>query len=59
MASSRERELSPVEIENDPVVRATLVEDDDSEIFQEPAMKHKTTMKPYLEVPKPLDTNFV
>ena len=33
MASSRERELFPVETENDPVIRAALVEDDDPEIF--------------------------
>ena len=41
------------------MVRAALVEDDDLEIFQEPAMKQKTTMKPYVEVPEPLDINFV
>ena len=33
MASSRKRELSPVDTENDPVVRAALVKDDDPEIF--------------------------
>ena len=59
MASSRERKLSPRETENDVVVRAALVEDDDPKIFQEPAMKQKTILKPYVEVPKPLDMNFV
>ena len=48
-----------METENDPVVRAALVEDDDPKIFQEPTMKQKSTMKPYVEVPEPLDMNFV
>ena len=59
MASSRERELSPVETENDLVVRAALVENNDPEIFQKLTMKQKTIMKPYVEVPEPLDMNFV
>ena len=59
MASSRERELSPMETENDVVVRAALVENNNPKIFQDPVMKQKTTMKPYVEVPKPLDMNFV
>ena len=45
MASSRKRELSPVETENDPLARAALVEDDDPEIFQEPVMKRENHHK--------------
>ena len=45
--------------ENDPMVRAALVEDDDPEVFQEPAKKLKTSIKPYVEVPEPSDMNFV
>ena len=48
-----------MERENDRVVRAVLVEDDDSEVFQEPAKKLKTSTKPYVEVPEPSDMNFV
>ena len=48
-----------MERENDPVVQAVLVEDDDPKVFQEPAKKPKTSIKPYIEVPKPLDMNFV
>ena len=48
-----------MERENDPVVQAVLVEDDNPEVFQEPAKKPKTSTKPYVEVPKPLDMNFV
>ena len=59
MASSRESFLSPVETENDPMVRVALVEDDNPEVFQELAIKQKTIMKPYVEVPKPSDMNFV
>ena len=55
----RQRELSPIERETDPMVRKALVEDDDLEVFQEPAKKQKTTIKPYIEVPEPLDMNFV
>ena len=54
-----QRELSPMERENDPVVRAALVEDDDPEVFQKLAKKPKTSIKPYVEVPEPLDMNFV
>ena len=54
-----QRELSPIERENNPVVWAALVEDDDPEVFQEPTKKQKTTIKPYIEVPKPSDMNFV
>ena len=48
-----------MERENNPVVQAVLIEDDDAEVFQEPAKKPKTSTKPYVEVPKPLDMNFV
>ena len=48
-----------MERDNDPVVQAVLVEDDDPEVFQEPAKKPKTSTKPYIEVPEPLDMNFV
>ena len=48
-----------MERENDPVVQAVLVEDDDPEVFQEPARKPKTSTKPYVEVPEPSDMNFV
>ena len=48
-----------MERENDPVVQAVLVEDDDHEVFQEPAKKPKTSTKPYVEVPEPSDMNFV
>ena len=48
-----------MERENDPVVQAVLVEDDDPEVFQEPAKKPKTSTKPYVEVPEPLNMNFV
>ena len=48
-----------MERENDPVVQAVLVEDDDPEVFQEPAKKLKTSTKSYVEVPKPSDMNFV
>ena len=54
-----QKELSLIERENDPVVQAALVEDDDLEIFQEPAKKPKTSIKPYVEVPEPSDMNFV
>ena len=54
-----QRELSFIERENNPVVRVALVEDDDPEVFQEPAKKLKTFIKPYVEVPKPSDMNFV
>ena len=54
-----QRELSPIEGENDPVVWAALVKDDDPEVCQEPAKKPKTSIKPYVEVPEPLDMNFV
>ena len=46
-----------MERENDLVVQVVLVEDDDPEVFQEPAKKPKTSTKP--EVPEPLDMNFV
>ena len=45
--------------ENDPVVQAVLVEDDDPEVFQKPAKKLKTSTKPYVEVPEPSGMNFV
>ena len=45
--------------ENDPVVQAVLVEDDDLEVFQESTKKPKTSTKPYVEVPEPSDMNFV
>ena len=48
-----------MERENDPVVQAVLVEDDNLEVFQEPAKKPKTSIKPYVEVPEPSDMNFV
>ena len=48
-----------MERKNDPVVQVILVEDDDPEVFQEPAKKPKTSIKPYVEVPEPLDMNFV
>ena len=48
-----------MERENDPVVQAVLVEDDDLEVFQEPAKKPKTSTKPYVEVPESSDMNFV
>ena len=48
-----------MERENDPVVQAILVEDDDPEVFQEPAKKPKISTKPYFEVPEPSDMNFV
>ena len=48
-----------MERENDPMVQAVLVEDDDPEVFEEPAKKPKTSIKPYVEVPEPLDMNFV
>ena len=48
-----------MERENNPVVQAVLVEDDDPEVFQEPTKKPKTFTKPYVEVPKPSDMNFV
>ena len=48
-----------MEKENDPVVQAVLVEDDDPEVFQELAKKPKTSIKPYVEVRKPSDMNFV
>ena len=54
----RQRELSLIERENDPVVRGALVKDDDPEVFQEPTKKQKATIKPYVEVPKPLDIIF-
>ena len=57
--NNSQRELSPIERENDLVVRFVLVEDDDLEVFQELAKKHKTSIKPYVEVPKPSDMNFV
>ena len=44
-----------MERENDSVVQAVLVEDDDPEVFQEPAKKLKTSTKPYVEVPEPSD----
>ena len=48
-----------MEREDDPVVQVVLVKDDDPEVFQEPAKKPKTSTKPYVEVPEPLDMNFV
>ena len=48
-----------MERENDPVVQAVLVENDDPEVFQEPTKKPKTSTKPYVEVPEPSDMNFV
>ena len=54
-----QRELSPIERGNDPVVWAALVKDNDPKVFQEPAKKLKTSIKPYIEVPEPLDMNFV
>ena len=48
-----------MERENDLVVQVVLVEDDDPEVFQEPAKKPKTSTKPYVEVPEPSDMNFV
>ena len=48
-----------MEREIDLVVQAVLVEDDDPEVFHEPAKKPKTSTKPYVEVPEPLDMNFV
>ena len=54
-----QRELFPMERENHPVVWAALVEDDDPEVFQEPAKKPKTSIKPYVEVPEPSDMKFV
>ena len=48
-----------MERENDPMVQAVLVEDDDPEVFQEPAKKPKTSIKLYVEVPESLDMNFV
>ena len=44
-----------MERENNPVVQAVLVEDDDPKVFQEPAKKPKTSTKPYVEVPEPSD----
>ena len=54
-----QRELSPIERENDPMVPAALVEDDNPEVFQEPAKNQKISIKPYVEVPEPPDMNFV
>ena len=54
-----QRELSPMERENDLVVRATLVKDDDPEVFQELAKKPKISITSYVEVPEPSDMNFV
>ena len=54
-----QRELSPIERENDLVVWAALVEDDDPKVFQEPAKKPKTSITSYVEVPEPSDMNFV
>ena len=54
-----QRKLSHMERENDLVVRAALVEDDDPKVFQEPVKKLKTSIKPYVEVPQPSDMNFV
>ena len=48
-----------MERENDLVVQAVLVKDDDPEVFQKPAKKPKTSIKPYIEVPEPSDMNFV
>ena len=48
-----------MEREDDPMVQVVLVEDDDPEVFQEPAKKPKTSTKPYVEVPEPSDMNFV
>ena len=48
-----------MERENDRVVQVVLAEDDDPEIFQEPAKKPKTSIKSYVEVPEPSDMNFV
>ena len=48
-----------MERENDPVVQAILVENDDLEVLQDPAKKPKTSIKPYVEVPEPSDMNFV
>ena len=48
-----------MERENDPMVQAVLVEDDDPEVFQELSKKPKTSTKPYVEVPEPSDMNFV
>ena len=48
-----------MERENDLVVQAVLVKDDDPEVFQEPAKKLKTSTKPYVEVLVPSDMNFV
>ena len=48
-----------MERENDPVVQAVLVKDDDPEVFQKPAKKPKTSIKPYVEVPEPSNMNFV
>ena len=59
LVARRPRESSLLSRENNPVVRAALVEDDDPKVFQEPAKKPKTSIKPYVEVPKPLDMNFV
>ena len=41
------------------MVWAALVKDDNHEVFQEPTKKPKTSIKPYVEVPKPSDMNFV
>ena len=59
LVARRPKESSFLWTENDSVVRAALVEDDDREVFQEPAKKSKTSIKPYVEVPKPSDMNFV
>ena len=41
------------------MVHTVLVEDDDPEVFREPAKKPKTSIKPYVEMLKPSDMNFV
>ena len=48
-----------MERENDPVIQAVLVEDDDPKVFQKPAKKPKTSTKSHVEVPEPSDMNFV
>ena len=48
-----------MERENNRVVWATLIEDEDPKVFLEPTKKPKTSIKPYIEVPEPSDMNFV
>lgn len=49
---------APMEGVNDPVISATIVEDDNPGLLQAPPRKPKTTTRSFVEVPLPSAMNF-